>query len=606
MSPTARHRFVQSLVSLALALAQTLALALAMALAMALASMSAYAAPQPLTLAAADADIDTWPWVTMLHDTDGRLTLAQARAASARYIEPPPVHANLGPREGAVWLRLPFTTSATDRTPWWVDLGFTGVDRADVHLFESGVRVQQLQVGNDQTFAQRPLPTQHYVVPLSTQPGRSYELLVRFESSTALMVPMRLMRPEAYGQAESRRHLLQGTLSGVWVCLLLAALVYWASLRERMFLTFAFSVVGANLFYLTYFGFGPQHVWGSSTWLTKNLWVFAVFMTTGANAMFVHDALKVSLWFPWLARALRAVAWASVAAVAGFLVGAVDLRLAGQLGSAIGALPMLLGVAAAGVRVRSGDRAARLILVGWSAVFVGSLFLISLQRGWLPQADWAENAVQLASTVEMVLWMFVLAMHLADVRLRAEAERREHAHLHALAYRDPLTGLLNRRGLQLDLERGLLDAAPASPLALYLLDLDGFKAINDTLGHDAGDAVLVQVAARLQAQMRGDDIVARLGGDEFVVAVHHVADVAFAGALGQRLHEAFNEPFIVGGTTRRLGATIGYALAPHDGADMASLLKRADAAMYAGKQMGKNRVLRGSAGAGMAQPAAVG
>jgi diguanylate cyclase len=180
------------------------------------------------------------------------------------------------------------------------------------------------------------------------------------------------------------------------------------------------------------------------------------------------------------------------------------------------------------------------------------------------------------------------------VRASEEAARLENARLHTLAFSDPLTGLLNRRGLYLALEQSLPAALPSSAVAIYLIDLDEFKPVNDRFGHDAGDALLVEVGRRLQEQMRGLDMVARLGGDEFVVVIHRIGDDAVAHAAGRRLLAALGGPFAVGGTTTQVGATMGYALAPIDGRDASRLLKCADAGMYVGKQSGKNRVVRGS------------
>jgi diguanylate cyclase (GGDEF)-like protein len=176
----------------------------------------------------------------------------------------------------------------------------------------------------------------------------------------------------------------------------------------------------------------------------------------------------------------------------------------------------------------------------------------------------------------------------------------DHDRMQTLAHTDALTGLLNRRGLQVAMAEPLAACHPRSSLAVYLLDLDGFKPVNDSLGHDAGDELLVAVGQRLRAQLRASDLVCRLGGDEFVLVVTDIAAEADALRLGEKLLEAFDQPFQVAGGTCRVGLTIGYALAPQDDRSLAGLLKRADAAMYAGKQAGKNRVQRGAAGAGLA------
>lgn len=560
-----------------------------------LATSAAWPAGDALLLERLQSAADGWPHARVLEEEGGRvLDIEQARAARAAFKPPAAVHGNLGPRAHAVWLRLPLRVAADDAAAWWLDLGFAGVDRADLYLYEDGRQVQQVRVRNDQPFADKILPTRSQVVPLQVRPGGDHELLIRFESSTTLLVPLRFVRPAEHGRAESRLQALQGLISGVWLCLLVYALVQWLAVRERVFLAFAVSSAAASLFFLAYFGHGPQHLWGNNPWLEKYLWAPSVLTMIGANALFVHDALGVAGFHPRLAIALRAVVLAAAAAVAAFLTGAADLAAAALMAKLLGPLPMLLGIAAALFSLRRGDRAAPLVLSGWVAVLAGTVAMVCLQQGWLPLNFWFDHALQLAMTFEIVLWMLVLAMRVKDVQAHAAASRRENQRLHALAFSDPLTGLLNRRGLYLALEQSLPAALPSSAVAVYLLDLDEFKPVNDRFGHDVGDGLLIEVGRRLKSQLRELDLVARLGGDEFVVVIHKVADGAAAQDIGTRLWGAVTQPFNVAGSTARLGATVGYSLAPHDGCDIPGLLKHADSAMYEGKQTGRNRVLRGA------------
>jgi diguanylate cyclase (GGDEF)-like protein len=167
------------------------------------------------------------------------------------------------------------------------------------------------------------------------------------------------------------------------------------------------------------------------------------------------------------------------------------------------------------------------------------------------------------------------------------------ARIEQLSHTDALTGLPNRRGLHERLAAALPQAAPGRLLAVYLLDLDGFKPVNDRHGHDVGDALLVAVGQRLQAQLRTADVVARLGGDEFVVLAAGLPDETVARQLGQKMLASFNEPFMALGQRCDVGLTIGYALGPLDGHSADDLIKRADAAMYAGKGAGRRCLQRG-------------
>ena len=162
----------------------------------------------------------------------------------------------------------------------------------------------------------------------------------------------------------------------------------------------------------------------------------------------------------------------------------------------------------------------------------------------------------------------------------------------SLARTDPLTGLPNRRGLDAALGAALPHAQADRLLAVFMLDLDGFKPVNDQHGHAVGDRLLVAVAQRLRAHLRHADLIARLGGDEFVVMAQQLPSVMQAHDLGIALLESFLTPFYVQGVEIRVGLTIGYALAPDDACDAGTLIRLADAAMYSGKQRGKFCVRR--------------
>jgi diguanylate cyclase (GGDEF)-like protein len=158
------------------------------------------------------------------------------------------------------------------------------------------------------------------------------------------------------------------------------------------------------------------------------------------------------------------------------------------------------------------------------------------------------------------------------------------------ARRDPLTGLHNRAGFLDRLEHSLAAARRnGQALALLFVDLDRFKRVNDRHGHAVGDQALRQAAQRLKASVREVDTVGRLGGDEFVILLEAVADERDAGRVAQALIERFAEPIEVEGIAIALGVSIGISLFPRDGHDVASLMERADEAMYRSKGEAGNR-----------------
>ncbi len=173
-----------------------------------------------------------------------------------------------------------------------------------------------------------------------------------------------------------------------------------------------------------------------------------------------------------------------------------------------------------------------------------------------------------------------------DVSERKELERN----LRQLAYTDALTGLPNRALFYDRVKQGLAIASRRdAPLAVLFLDLDRFKVINDSLGHDVGDRVLISVARRLRPCLRDEDTLARLGGDEFAVLLPEISGARGALSVADKLLRALAAPQLINGHELTVGGSIGIAAFPQNGSDVQALLRSADAAMYSAKARGRGR-----------------
>ncbi len=167
--------------------------------------------------------------------------------------------------------------------------------------------------------------------------------------------------------------------------------------------------------------------------------------------------------------------------------------------------------------------------------------------------------------------------------------KRAEEHIEYVAYHDELTGIPNRAYFHRAFEHALATTQRYGlHCALMLVDLDRFKNINDTIGHEAGDQLLKQVAARLRACLRDSDIIARLGGDEFVILMQDASTVEAVNAVAVKILEATSRPLLIDDQDFLITASIGISTYPHDGNDMQTLLKNSDVAMYRAKESGKN------------------
>jgi diguanylate cyclase (GGDEF)-like protein len=174
--------------------------------------------------------------------------------------------------------------------------------------------------------------------------------------------------------------------------------------------------------------------------------------------------------------------------------------------------------------------------------------------------------------------VIALLLHFLARSTRALEKARAEA-LHRATH-DPLTGLANRALFNERLERSPL------PLTLLALDLDKFKAVNDTLGHEAGDELLQQVASRLTPLVGGSGLVARLGGDEFMILLWGDLGTAHIEALAAKIVESLGEPFFLGRDVANIGVSVGIATAITD--ERKELVSRADFALYDAKESGRN------------------
>jgi diguanylate cyclase (GGDEF)-like protein len=262
---------------------------------------------------------------------------------------------------------------------------------------------------------------------------------------------------------------------------------------------------------------------------------------------------------------------------------------------------------AAGARVAIGNAIAGHVAESREPLLINGAATEHAFPGYTPRAERADSALS-APLIERDELLGVLNVSAAPDRTFSEYDLRavslfaEHAaaaiakarlyeahlaHAADMAYRavhDPLTSLPNRTALEAAIDDSV---AADQPMALLFIDLDGFKEINDTHGHQAGDVLLAAAAARMQASVGSEDLAARLGGDEFAVVLRGVTDGDVATQVARRLLDSLVEPFSVEGQLVRISASVGVSIAGVHGSDFASLLRAADRALYAAKAAGK-------------------
>ena len=232
----------------------------------------------------------------------------------------------------------------------------------------------------------------------------------------------------------------------------------------------------------------------------------------------------------------------------------------------------------------------RIVIIILLAEFVIMMFL-----GVIP----FEVSIYLEAVIDLVLLALLSTplIYLWVIKPFVTARDEALVQISCLAHTDPLTKLPNRRLLSKYLQKFMAGTVRHKfHGAVLLMDLDGFKLINDAHGHDAGDEVLVEIAKRVRSITRSEDVAARLGGDEFVILIHHLGvdekkahDIALQ--IAEKLINLVNKPINYNGTTLNVGASIGIRLLGFEELDTDTVIREADIAMYNAKQAGRGRAV---------------
>ena len=550
-------------------------------------------AATPIPLDDAQPLVQVWPAVTILGDAQKSLTINQILEDKPVFKKPETAYGTLGMRTDAVWLHIPVSVAAAGNGLWVLDIDYPPINRIDVHVVTGGQVVQHVTLGNLVARDKKPLDSRANSHGLSLKPGLSHDLYLRVENNGSMILPITLAKPGNFHTRALHEQMLQGVLTGLALCLLVYSLSQWITLGEHLFVKYAILISGSLLFSLLQFGVGAQYLWPGNNWMELHIGGLAAFIAATGSFLFIEQALKGDDMKPWLSKLMKGGAALMTVFAFCYALDWLSVEQVTLIVSTLGLAPVLLGLPGALRRARRGDSVGVYFLLAWAVYFITTAILIEVIKGRVGVNFWTLHSFQFGATFDMLLFMRVLGLRTKALQTAVQTAKIERDNLQVLAHTDPLTGLPNRRSLHSAITAAITEADNEKMLAVYMLDLDGFKLVNDQHGHDVGDELLIAVASRLKSSLRSTDVISRLGGDEFLVMSRDFQSLQQAKDLGEKMLNAFGEPFKLSTQSCSVGLTIGYALAPLDSKDTAQLLKLADAAMYAGKQSGKNCLKRG-------------
>lgn len=585
-------------------------------------------------------------YVEVLEDPGGKLGLDEVRQPqhAARFAPATADPLNFGYTHSAWWLRFSLPGGAPAGDEVLLEIAFPSIDRIEFHLPEpqpgAEPRYWTRIAGDDYPWAAREVRHRNHVFSFSMpqQPGPHLYYL-RLESHSVLTAPLALWQPEAFAEHDRDVQLVLGLFYGLAVALVLYNLMLYFAVRDITYFYYVIYSAAFGLFLFGFDGFAYQYLWPESAWWANHASATALALTLALGAQFARSFLDTRRIAPRADLVVRAISAAGIGLAAcgatGWLLsyGAV-LRTISVLGFAVAAISTVVAVRA----LLDGYRPARFFLLAWAGLLVFILFgalrnfalvptnfvtiyglhfgfaldvlLLSFALGDRINILRRERAAAHAETVqaqqllleatqenerelETRIAVRTAELNKANERLRAEAGEREllmaqlrvqEEHLRFMAQHDPLTGLPNRTSMQQRLALALeLAKRNRKKVAVMMVDLDGFKRVNDTRGHPAGDQALVQLAARLRTSVRGSDTVARYGGDEFVILAGELDRVDDASMVAEKVADMISVPVSLPGGPANVSCSIGISVYPDDAEDGDALIALADRAMYATK-----------------------
>ena len=477
---------------------------------------------------------------------------------------------NLDGEDGAIWVRASLRNTGDEAVETQVVLKYPQPRSIDFFVEGDNGRFRHVVRGSAQA-VEAPFAGRFPHARLAIPAGETRAVYLRLESVGPVLIPLQVFRAEHFGEAMAFDYLVFGVLIGCLLAIAVHSGLTFSATREPAFGWFVLFAIGGAGFILTGTGMAKALIYPASEFHSTAVLMAAQGLANMAAALFLASYLRLRERAPRMRRVILVLA-----AIA--LAGSFSSLLPEPFGSILVATSVLVGPTVLfGTNLWlaiKGIVGARTLLVGWCFVQAGTVWICLRAFDIVPYTEVNHYALPLAITFT--------ALHFSWA-LTARARRAEHRAVH-----DTLTGLPNRFRLEtIAQESGRVSDRFA---AVLQVDLDGFKSVNDTLGHAAGDHVLKTVAERIAGAVEKEARVFRLGGDEFVVLVPKKRKPANIVALANRVIIAASRPITFRDEQAHVGASVGIAI-PHDeDAHLSAVMERADGALYDAKRAGKGRV----------------
>lgn len=490
---------------------------------------------------------------------------------------------NFGLGAAPLWLRFTVDNPTDETINKVFSVETAWLDKLSIHIFQDDKAQLKYALGDSLVQTDRPVDSRFYVVEYAFKPGVT-SLYLRVAGTDPMLLPIYLSDINTFNKRFEIEDYSYGLLYGVLAALLLYNLMLFFSLRSAPHLLYSLYLLSFIACNFAYTGHGFRWLWPHATHWQQ--WSNPVLMIVAGicGLLFATSFLQTRKTLPRLHWGVWGICLTILMGLgAAYYVEQIQtaLVLAFVFIILFTCLMALMGLLA----YRAGNPSARFFLPASVVAAMGAMITTLTVWNVLPYTVWTYRAVDIGIVIESIL----LALALADQFRRGEAKR---LFAEEQARTDPLTGLNNRRAFQEQVKRLWQQChRQKQPMAVVIVDLDNFKQINDTHGHQIGDQVLEATARQLQDALRNGDVLARWGGEEFILFMPDTtveAAVHVAERIRQRIESicqdfADNQPMA-------LSASLGVADSRSGSGSLEKLIQEADKCLYSAKQMGRNQV----------------
>jgi diguanylate cyclase (GGDEF)-like protein len=556
-------------------------------------------------------------------DKNGNLTIKQILSGNFdnQFISSTMSAPSFGFTKSTYWFHFRIKNKNNINNNWYLQLPYPLLDQIDVYHKDRQGNIRATRQGDLLNFKQRDVNHRTFLFNVTLPEGTSKDIYVRIKTQSSMQAEMIFWESNTFYQENQNTHYLFGIYYGVILSMLIYNLLVFFSIREKIYLYYVSHVLTFSLFQACLNGLTFQFLWPEHPWWGQRASVFFLSLACFNAILFTRNLLELNIELPrWDAFFKKFMSFLVVVMICTFFF---SYNVMGQIGTATALLCSIMLNVVGWVSLKNKNKLAIFYVSAWTLFLLGASVFCLKTYALLPQIFITEYAIQIGSMFDIVLLSLVLSYrfkllqqkniqieHQANLELEDKVRERtsklnektkklnetldaltiSYAKVEELNYTDGLTGIKNRKYFDEFYEHEWNNSLRSNTsIAMLMIDIDYFKTINDSYGHQAGDKILIAVSKIIKKNLpRKNDTITRYGGDEFMILLPQT-DKEGALLTAKRIMDEINELNIShDGETISAHVSIGVsALIPTQDIEAKLLINQADKALYEAKANGR-------------------